>query len=127
MFGAQVFGAAVRFVCDCGGVQLVVDTRSCEGPHGQECHADDAHEGESSRDGSKEDDQKHHEQETEELAATPAIVSHIVVPSPVVLAILPDFSFFSPEASLAPLLYFPKAFGGPPPDIAVARTFVLRI
>lgn len=127
IFGAQVSGSVARFVCDCGGVLKVVAASACDGPHGLECHSDDAHEGDGSHGGSSEGEHKHHEQESEELAATTALAPHIVVPSPIVLAILPDFSFFSPEASLAPLLYFPKAFGGPPPDIAVARTFVLRI
>ena len=106
---------------------MVVETSSCEGPHGQKCHTDDEHEGDTSHHGSDEGDQKHHEQESEELAATTTIVPPIVVPSPVVLAMLPDFSFFSPESSLARLVYFPDAFGGPPPNCAVARTVVLRI
>ena len=127
MFGAQVFGSAARFICDCGGAVKVVATSSCSGPHGQECHSDDADEGDTSHDGSSEGEHKHHEQESEELAATTAIAPHIVVPSPVVVATLSDFLFFSPESSLAPLEYFPGNYGGPPPGIAVSRTVVLRI
>ena len=132
MFGAQVFGSAARFVCDCGGVLKFVAASSCSGPHGSECHSDaahddDAHEENASHDGSDDGDRRHHEQETRELAATTALAPQIVVPSPVVLAILAEHFFFTPESLIAPLEYFADAFRGPPRNIALSRTVVLRI
>lgn len=126
MFGAQVFGSAARFICDCGGEVKVVATSSCSGPHGQECHSDGAHEVDGSHGGSTGGDEKHHEQKTQELA-TAAFNSHIVVPSPMVLAILAEYFFFAPESSIAPREYLSDAYGGPPPTIALSRTVVLRI
>ena len=92
-----------------------------------EHHPDEASACDSSRGGSNDGDQKQHEQENRELAASTTISSHIVVPAPMVLAVLAEYFFFAPESSLAPREYLPDACGGPLRSIAVLRTVVLRI
>ncbi len=119
VLGAQVFGVTSRFVCDCSGSQVVVKESSCCGPHGAECHSDEAQ--------PCEGDEKQHELEKETLTGTSAPTSHIVVPAAVVLAILPELSFFSPELFAAPAGYLSDAHCYPPLSVALARTVALRI
>ena len=119
VLGAQVFGVTSRFVCDCSGRQEVVKESSCSGPHGETCHTDGAQQGNG--------DQKQHELEKETLTGTSAPVHHVVIPSAVVLAILPELSIFSPEMFSAPAGYLSDAHCSPPLSVALARTVALRI
>lgn len=92
---------------------------SCCGPHGAECHSDDGPQ--------KDGDEKQHEVEKETLTGTSAPASHIVVPAAVVLAILPELSFFSPELFAAPAGYISDSHCYLPLSVALARTVALRI
>lgn len=126
VLGAQIFGLSRGYLCDCSGSVEVVKISSCEGLHGIDCHDESAHDVSDSEDHDG-GDRKEHDELKGSLTSTIGTVPHVVVPSPVVLSILPDFSLFYPEPTVSFLEYVHDAFGGPPPSIALSRTVVLRI
>lgn len=125
VIGAQLFGVARGFVCDCGGRSQVVEVSSCSGSHGEHCHMEESESGTHDEEGNE--NRKEHEQVKDDLTGTNGQAPHVVIPAPVMCAALPALMFFAPECLPAPREYPPDSYGGPPPGIAVARTVVLRI
>lgn len=131
VLGVQVFGVARGFACDCGGTQRIVKTDGCNGPHGANCHADDSQQDKSQQQPGSHDegggDRKEHKQVKEDLTGTNATVPPVVIPSPVILAVLPELLLLAPKSLSTPLEFPADAYGSPPLSMALARTVVLRI
>lgn len=131
VLGVQVFGVARGFACDCGGTQRIVKTDGCNGPHGVNCHANESQHNESQQQtGSHEEgggDHKQHSQVKQDLTGTSVSVPSVVIPAPVILAVLPELLLLAPKSFSTPLEFPADAYGSPPLSMALARTVVLRI
>lgn len=131
VLGAQVFGVARGFACDCGGIQRIVKTDGCNGPHGTNCHADESQQDKSQQQPSSHDEgdgeHKQHTQVKQDLTGTSVSVPSVVIPAPIILAVLPELLLLAPKSPSTPLEFPADAYGSPPLSMALARTVVLRI
>ena len=126
VLGAQVFGLARAFVCDCGGDFVIVKSESCHGPHGPNCHVEESEPSQCPDHGHDGGDHKQHDVVKEDLKST-AVNEPLVLPAPVLLALLPELMCFTPETVVTLPEYPTDAYGGPPASAAIARTVVLLI
>jgi hypothetical protein len=131
LFVSHTFGSKAGFVCDCSGKPVPTKATHCYGPHGADCHADEAAPAVETGACSGEEnsgDRENHSAVNEEVQMRPVdAVTQSVAPQ-VLLTLLPmdEFLFSAPEEK-APARYFVDEGESPPVGVSVARTIVLLI
>ncbi len=126
LFGAQIFGLARGYVCDCAGQTEWTAQDHCAGPHGRDCHRDVAADHRDNDDHGAQN-RRDHEQVRDEVQSR--LAQSIDVPMPVPFLVV----FFGEEAApcegAAQMASFVQAGVdfGPPLGVVVARTTVLLI
>ena len=124
---AQAVGGPRGYVCLCGSLPVPTQTSHCHGPHGEDCHADDA----TADVGHQEEGagpRKEHQLIGQDERLRPTEAAPQVIAPQVPLAVLPNVPSFWP--SPAPQPFFGSVVGAgdsPPFGVTVARTIVLRI
>lgn len=120
----QLFGLGGAYFCDCSGAPVKVETSSCVGPHGTNCHQGNAS---SSQTGGEQKGQEHkdHQKTSDDLQSTP-IPSPAAVPAAFV-AVLPVFLILPPPVFEVPRFSQVGVSRTLPPNIVVARTIVRLI
>lgn len=126
LLGAQVFGLARGYACDCSGRFEMTAFDHCHGPHHHDCHREEElghehHEGDGA--GERHEHQRLHDDHEGRALAAAALAVNFV---PVLLAVFDDVPRWTETI-------FPKTprtdlnVGTGPPGVAVARTTVLLI
>ena len=124
---AQLFGVGRSFLCLCSGAPVAMTSDHCHGPHGEDCHAEaaPAHSGESCPD---DGDKRTHAQVAQDFQSLAAQTEPLVMPAPVLLALLMlDDSQWAKVVPVPALENAADLGASPPCGVAVARTIVLLI
>ena len=127
LFVAQTFGSKAGYYCLCGGKPVQTQTSYCDGPHGAECHADDA-QAAGSQSEKDSGSRQEHQVVNQDVQLRLVDASQQVIAPQVLLAMLPvvQILFASQEAKVQ--ASYSVDFGESPPfGVTVARTIVLRI
>jgi hypothetical protein len=127
LFVAQTLGSRAGYVCLCGGKPVPTQTSHCHGPHGANCHADDARSGaphDEDDSGPRED----HQVVSQDVQSRPIEASPQIIAPQVVLAILPVVQVLLAGSETKVPAGASVDFGDSPPfGVTVARTIVLLI
>ncbi len=126
LLGAQVFGLARGYRCDCAGLAVWTAQDHCHGPHGSDCHQDAVSDtGHHENDGAE--DRRDHEQVRDEVQSrlSLSIEAPVLVPVPVVF--LGGEATWSARILPTGLVIALDKGTGPPWGVTIARTTVLLI
>ena len=131
LFVSQTFGSKAGFVCDCSGQPVPTKATHCYGPHGADCHADEAAEAVETEACTGEEssgDREDHSVVNEEVQMRPVEAAPQTIAPQVLLTLLPMVDDqFSARETTAPARYFVEFGESPPMGVSVARTIVLLI
>jgi len=127
LFVAQTFGSKAGYYCLCGGKPVPTHSSYCDGPHGANCHADDAKDAGSHREkdsGSR----REHQVVNQEVQLRSVEAGLQVIAPQVVLVILPLLEVCGRGQDAKAEASYSVDFGESPPfGVNVARMIVLRI